>query len=394
MTGGSRLTFCNELIALVKEIYGTESTPLHRPVFAGDEREYLVDSIDSNFVSSVGARVTEFEELVASFVGAKFGIATMNGTAALHASLVLAGVQPGDEVITQALTFVATANAISYVGAKPIFVDVDRHTLGMSPDALRAWLASNAESVNGVLINRSSGARIAACLPMHSFGIPLRIRELLEVCSEFGIPLIEDAAEALGSLAGGQHTGTFGLFGTFSFNGNKIITTGGGGVIVTDQEELAIRAKHIATTAKRAHPYEFFHDEIGYNYRLPNLNAALGVAQMEVLPKMLQIKAETAALYREFFLDRGIEFVDASSGDIANYWLNTIVLEDRDDRDALLKATNKAGIMTRPIWRLMTELPMYERCQHDGLSNSSWLADRVVNVPSSVPESQFERLST
>jgi aminotransferase in exopolysaccharide biosynthesis len=337
-------------------------------------------------------RVTEFEQEVAVFAGAKYGVATVNGTAALHASLILAGVKRGDEVISQALTFIATANAISYIGATPVFVDVDRDTLGMSPTALREWLEANTKTENGQTMNKGTGARIAACVPMHTFGIPTRISEIAEVCNAFGIALIEDTAESLGSYVGGRHTGTFGQSAAFSFNGNKIITTGGGGVIVTNDAALAARAKYLTTTAKRPHPYEFFHDQTGYNYRLPNLNAALGVAQMETLPEMLKIKAEVAARYRDFCADNGLNFIDAIEGTTANYWLNAVLLDNRAQRDALLEESNTAGVMTRPIWRLMTELPMYSHCQNDGLSDARWLVERVVNLPSSVPETEFERL--
>ncbi len=380
------------LIALAHQIYGSSQIPLHRPVFKGNERQYLIECIDSNFVSSIGERVTEFEQRVADFSGSTYGIATMNGTAALHAALLIGGVTRGDEVITQALTFIATANAISYVGAHPVFIDVDCDTLGMSPAALRAWLKNNTSRVNGKAVNVATGARIAACVPMHTFGIPCRIEEIAEACADFGIVLVEDAAESLGSYVGTQHTGTFGKLAAFSFNGNKIITTGGGGVIVTDDPEFATRAKHLTTTAKRPHPYEFFHDETGYNYRMPNLNAALGVAQMETLPEMLKIKAEVAARYRNCCVANGLAFIDAPDGMATNYWLNAVLLEDRIARDTFLQESNAAGVMTRPIWRLMTELPMYETCQHDGLDNARWLVDRIVNIPSSVPESEFERL--
>jgi len=380
------------LIDLVRQIYGPGPIPLHRPVFQGNERAYLIECIDSNFVSSVGARVTEFESKVAAFAGAAYGVATVNGTAALHAALVVAGIKPGDEVITQALTFIATGNAISYAGATPVFVDVDRDTLGMCPQALRAWLSANTRCESGVRINTTTGACVAACMPMHTFGLPCRIVELAEICDEFGLALIEDTAESLGSFVGDRHTGSFGKLAAFSFNGNKIITTGGGGMIVTNDPDLAARAKHLTTTAKQPHPYEFFHDEIGYNYRLPNLNAALGIAQMELLPQMLRVKAELANQYRLFCADNGLQFLGAPKGTTPNHWLNAIVLDSRAERDALLDATNAAGVMTRPIWRLMNELPMYARCQQDGLDNSRWLVDRVVNLPSSVPESQFSRL--
>ena len=382
----------SSFINFAKAIYGEDFIALHRPVFVGKEKDYLLHCIDSNFVSSVGELVVDFEKRMTAFTGAAFGIATVNGTSALHASLALAGVQRGDEVLTQALSFVATANAIAYLGASPILLDVDRETLGMSPDMLRKWLQSNALRKNGQTINRMTGARIAACVPMHTFGLPLRIAEIASICHEFDIPLIEDIAESLGSFVGSKHTGTFGQMATLSFNGNKIITTGGGGMILTDDEELARRARHLTTTAKVPHKWEFFHDEIGFNYRMPNLNAAVGCAQMENLTKFLEIKKGVADRYRQFCDEHELNFVDAPAGTSPNYWLNAIILEDRVARDAFLEATNAAGVMTRPIWRLMSELPMYSSCQHDGLATSRWLADRVVNLPSSVPESEFHRL--
>lgn len=385
-------TLHDGLIAQVRDIYGDGFIPLHRPVFEGNEKRYLIDCIDSNFVSSVGAKVTEFEQQVAAFTGSKYAIATVNGTAALHVALQLAGVQRDDEVITQALTFIATCNALSYAGAHPVFVDVDRDTLGLSPEALRRWLSEHADLRDGQAFNRGSGRRIAACVPMHAFGFPLRIAEVAAICVEWGIALVEDAAESLGSWVGDRHTGTFGTLATLSFNGNKVITTGGGGMIVTDDEAIAQRAKHLTTTAKIPHPYEFVHDEVGYNYRLPNLNAALGCAQMERLPEMLAIKAEVAARYREFFAGTGVRFVEPLPGTTANWWLNAIVLGSEAERDDFLQYTNAQGVMTRPIWRLMPRLAMYVDCQHDGLENSYWLEARVVNLPSSVPESEFAKL--
>jgi perosamine synthetase len=380
------------LVDEIRSIYGEGHIPLHRPVFEGNERKYLVDCIDSNFVSSVGAEVTEFERRVAAFTGARFGIATVNGTAALHVALQLAGVRAGDEVITQALTFIATCNALSYAGAKPVFVDVDLDTLGMSPVALERFLADNAEIRGGVVWNRSTGRRIAACVPMHAFGLPMRIDEVVDVCSRHGIPVVEDAAESLGSYVGSRHTGTMGRLATLSFNGNKVITTGGGGMIITDDEIIAKRAKHLTTTAKVPHQYEFVHDELGYNYRLPNLNAALGCAQMEKLPQMLSIKAGIADRYRKFCVANGVAMLDARAGATANFWLNAILVDSKEDRDAILEYTNSRGIMTRPIWRLMSELAMYRDCQTDGLENSRWLEARVVNLPSSVPEGEFGKL--
>jgi aminotransferase in exopolysaccharide biosynthesis len=382
------------LIDLVGDMFGPAPTPLHRPVFEGNERAYLTDTIDSNFVSSVGARVTEFEDRIAEFTGCARAIATMNGTAALHMALLVAGVRPGDEVISQALTFVATCNAISYIGARPVFVDVDRDTMSMGPTALRRWLEVNTRRDGADTVNRQTGARIAACVPMHTFGLPGRISEIAAICDEFGIPLVEDAAESLGSYVGQRHTGTFGKLATLSFNGNKIITTGGGGMIVTDDHALADRAKHLTTTAKVPHKWEFVHDEVGYNYRMPNLNAALGCAQMEKLPAMLRIKADIAARYRAFCAEHDLHFVDPIDGTTANFWLNAVQLTDRNARDTFLEYTNARGVMTRPIWALMSDLNAFADCQTDGLEASRWLADRIVNLPSSVPENEFHRLAT
>jgi len=375
-----------EFLDLARNIYGPEFIPLHRPVFEGNEKQYLVDCIDSNFVSSVGEKVTQFENLVADFTGAKFAVATVNGTAALHVSLELAGVLPDDEVISQALTFIATCNAISYSGAVPVFIDVDLDTMGMSPHSLKTFLEVHAEKRAGHVFNKTSGRRIAACVPMHTFGLPCRIAEITAVCADWGIALIEDAAESLGSYVGRRHTGTFGAVGTLSFNGNKVITTGGGGMLITDDPYLAKRAKHITTTAKVPHPYEFDHDEIAYNYRMPNLNAALGCAQMERLHEFLSVKASLADKWGEFFEDQAVKFIRQIEGCKANYWLNAIVLESKSDRDEFLEYTNSNGVMTRPVWKLMPSLKMFEGSQTDGLENSRWLHDRVVNIPSSVPE--------
>jgi perosamine synthetase len=383
-----------EFIELVRSIFGGEGfIPLHRPVFLGNERLYLHDCIDSNFVSSIGIRVGEFEQQIAAFTGARFAIATVNGTAALHIALLLAGVRAGDIVLSQALTFIATCNAISYANAEPAFVDVDRDTLGMSPIALQAYLEQHIEVRNGQAVERASGRRVSACVPMHTFGLPCRIEAIVALCDRYGIPVVEDAAESLGSYCGTRHTGTVGMLGTLSFNGNKTITTGGGGMIICNDDKIAKRAKHLTTTAKRLHPYEFFHDEVGYNYRMPNLNAALGCAQMERLPEMLAAKAAVTAGYRAFFDRVGIPFLQALEGCTSNYWLNAIVLPSIEERDAFLKATNDAGIMTRPIWTLMSRLPMFRHCHHDGLTNSQWLEARVVNIPSSVPDGALTPLN-
>ena len=362
-----------------------EFIPLHRPVFAGEERALLVECIDSNFVSSVGKRVDEFEARMAAYTGARHAVAVVNGTCALQVALRVAGVGQGDEVVTQALTFVATANAITHAGAAPVLVDVERATLGMDPGALEAFLEAEAERRDEGCFNRGTGRRIAACMPMHTFGHPCRIAEISRICADWGIELIEDAAESLGSYRDGRHTGTFGRLGVFSFNGNKIITTGGGGMIVTDDEALARRAKHLTTTAKLPHRYEYVHDEIGYNFRMPNLNAALGCAQMAQLPGFVAAKREIAEGYRHLFEGLGVAFISEPPGTRSNYWLNAVLLDSRVERDEFLQTTNDAGVMTRPVWRLMSELAMYRQCQHDGLDNCRWLENRVVCLPSSVP---------
>lgn len=373
------------IIKKIRQVYNTPEgfVPLHAPYFGGNEKKYLADTIDSTFVSSVGAYVNRFEEMMAEITGAKYAVATSNGTVALQLSLIVAGVKAGDEVITQPLTFIATANAIAHSNATPVFVDVDRDTMGLSPDALEVFLKENATMKNGATYNNKTGKRIAACIPMHTFGFPARIDNIAAICDEWNIALIEDAAESLGSYYNGKHTGTFGKLGTFSFNGNKTVTCGGGGAIVTNDEVLAKHAKHISTTAKIPHAWEFVHDEIGYNFRLPNLNAALACAQLEQLDTILENKRKTAALYQEYFSGTDIGFVTEMEGTKANYWLNCVVLKDLDNRNAFLEATNGAAVMTRPIWRLMNKLAMYEHCQCGDLTNSLWLEDRIVNIPSS-----------
>lgn len=372
-------------ITFAKEIFGEDYIPLHRPVFEGNEKEYLIDCIDSNFVSSVGKRVSEFESKIAEFTGSKHAIATVNGTAALHIAINLAGVKRGDEVITQALTFIATCNAIIYSGAKPLFIDVDLDTMGLSPKALSNFLEQNAQKKGNESFNKKTGKKISACVPMHTFGFPCRIEEIAKICEEWGIALIEDSAESLGSYVGKRHTGTFASMASLSFNGNKVITTGGGGMIITDNSELAETAKHITTTAKIPHAYEFFHDQVGYNYRLPNLNAAVGCAQMEKLDEFLSIKKRVSQKWSKFFKKQNISFCKGIGNTSANHWLNAIILNSKKEREEFLKITNKNNVMTRPIWKLMSELPMFMECQNDGLKNSLWLQDRVINIPSSVP---------
>lgn len=375
----------DSLIKFVREQYRTNDfIPLHAPIFAGHERDYVVDTIESTFVSSVGAFVDRFERDMVDYTGSPRAIATVNGTAALHVGLHLAGVKPGDLVITQPLTFVATCNAIAYCGAEPVFVDVDRHTLGLSPAALGAWLDEHARLDSDGLCRLKDDDRVLrACLPMHTFGHPVELDDLLVLCTRWGLVLVEDAAESLGSLYKGRHTGTFGRLGTLSFNGNKIITTGGGGMILTD-EPLGARAKHLTTTAKQPHPYEYVHDEVGYNYRLPNINAALGCAQLEQLEGFIVSKRALAARYAELLKGSELQFFQEPKDCRSNYWLNAVICENSERRDALLKVTNDSGVMTRPIWQLMSHLPIYARCLRGDLTNAEWLEARVVNLPSSV----------
>jgi perosamine synthetase len=359
--------------------------PLHEPRFFGNERKYVLDAIDSTFVSSVGKYVNKFEDMMCEITGAKYAIALVNGTNALHLSLILAGVKEKEEVLTQSLTFIATANAISYCNAIPHFVDVDKETMGLSPSLLKKHLEENTEQRNGLCYNKQTGNRIAACVPMHTFGLPLYIDELVTICNEYNIPLVEDAAESLGSLYKGKHTGTFGLMGTFSFNGNKTITSGGGGAIVTDNEELAKRAKHLSTQAKIPHKWEYKHDEIAYNYRMPNLNAALACAQLEQLDGYIENKRELSDLYFAFFKgNKNIKLAREVKDAKANYWLNAVILKDKETRDSFLENTNSNGIMTRPIWGLMTNLEMFKNSPKSDLLNAEWLEERVVNITSSV----------
>ena len=370
----------------IHTLYGTDSfVPLSVPVFNGNEKKYLEECIDTTFVSSVGKFVDHFEEMVAEYTGAKKAVVCVSGTNALHMAMILVGVERDDEVITQALTFIATCNAISYIGAHPVFIDVDRDTMGLSPVAVQKWLDNNAELREGVCYNKATGRRIKSCVPMHTFGHPVHLDELVEVCKNWNIELVEDAAESIGSFYKGKHTGTFGKVGAISFNGNKTITTGGGGMLLFNDEELAKHAKHLTTQAKVPHRWEFRHDHIGYNYRMPNINAALGCAQMENLEKFVLNKRETAAKYAEFFKDiEDIEFFVEPENTRSNYWLSTVILKDKAAQQEFLQQTNDHGVMTRPIWELMNRLPMFEHCQNDGLENTIWFADRVVNIPSSV----------
>tara|TARA_A100001011_G_scaffold400649_1_gene517147 strand:- start:2667 stop:3848 length:1182 start_codon:yes stop_codon:yes gene_type:complete len=374
-----------KVISFSHQLYEENPIPLHRPVFEGNEKVFLAECIDTNFVSSVGKRVDEFEEKIASFTGSKYAVATVNGTSALHIALMLLGVKEKTEVITQSLTFVATCNSISYLNAVPTFVDVDKDTMGMSPSALELFLKQNTTLKKGVLFNKKSNRKISACLPMHSYGYPCRIKEIKKICKDWGIPLLEDCAESIGSFIDKKHSGNFGVAGTLSFNGNKLITTGGGGMIITNNKKLACAAKHMTTTAKVPHPYNFIHNKIGYNYRLPNINAALGCAQIEKIEFFLSQKRVLNNSWKKALEDFNLNFLESLENCTSNNWLNTIVLDSRKDRDQFLNLTNKNGVMTRPTWELMSNLTMYKNCPKDSLSNSKYLRDRVVNLPSSVP---------
>ena len=376
----------NNITTFIHNLFGTdEFVPLHAPLFIGNEKKYLAECIDTTFVSSVGKFVDRFEELVACYTGSKRAVVCVSGTNALHMGMLLVGVERDDEVLTQALTFIATCNAISYIGAHPVFLDVDRDTLGLSPLAVKRWLSGHAEVRNGQCYNKKTGRRIKACVPMHTFGHPMKIDELSAVCNEYHIELVEDAAESIGSFYKGRHTGTFGRVGAISFNGNKTITTGGGGMLLFQDEELGRLAKHLTTQAKVPHRWAFVHDLIGYNYRMPNINAALGCAQMENLDRYVSNKRETAERYREFFSHiPDVEFVVEPANSRSNYWLNAVLLKDRRAQQSFLEYTNDHGVMTRPVWELMNRLEMFRGCETDGLENTVWLEERIVNIPSSV----------
>ncbi len=376
----------DEIIKFIRELYQKPEgfISLHEPVFMGNEIQYVNNCISSTFVSSVGKYVDLFEAKVAEYSKSKYAIACVNGTAALHIALKLAGVNEGDEVITQPLTFIATANAISYCNASPVFIDVDKDTMGLSPEKLENFLKKSTryDKKSRKLINKQSLRPIKAILPMHTFGNPCRIEAIMEAGTRFNLPIVEDAAESLGSRFKEQHTGTFGKIGILSFNGNKIITTGGGGMILTDDEEIAKLAKHITTQAKVPHPWEFYHDQTGYNYRMPNINAALGVAQLEKLDDFVRNKRNTSALYQSFFKKQKIHYFAENENCKSNYWLNTIAFASKEERDAFLKASNSKGVMTRPAWTLMPNLPMFSKCQSDDLANAVELESTIVNLPS------------
>ena len=380
------MTGHDDVIQFIRELYDTDDfIPLHAPSLDDHDKKYVNEAIDSTFVSSVGQFVDRFEKEFAEYTGAKYAVAVVNGTAALHISLILAGVQQNDEVITQPLTFVATCNAISYCGADPVFIDVDPINMGLCPAALKSFLETQTLQKNNLCINKTTSKVIRACVPMHTFGFPVRIEEIARICQEHNISLVEDAAESLGSYRNGKHTGTFGKLAAFSFNGNKIMTTGGGGMIVTDEEELAIRTKHLTTTAKLPHKWEFNHDQIAFNYRMPNLNAALGCSQLEKLPELLHKKRALAKNYKEYFSQvEGVEYRDEQIDSKANFWLNAILLKSANDRDEFLEKANNSKVMSRPCWTLMSMLPMFKHNQRvDELVNAQRISEKLVNIPSS-----------
>ncbi|MBU6398861.1 MAG: LegC family aminotransferase [Verrucomicrobia bacterium] len=375
----------DDFVAFVRPLLGSvEPVPLHAPQFAGREKDYVLEAINSTFVSSVGGFVDRFEAAVAQYTGARHAVATVNGTAALHTALMLVGTAPGDEVITQPVTFVATANAIRYCGAEPVFVDVERETLGLSPEKLERFLRAHATPGGGGCVNKTTGRTLRACVPVHTLGHPARTGALREICDRFGLALVEDAAEALGSFRDGCHTGRSGQVGIFSFNGNKTITTGGGGMLVTNDPSLAERAKHLTTTGKLPHPWAYVHDVVGYNYRMPNLNAALGCAQLERLPAILQSKRRLATAYARFFEGKGVTLLREPPNCRSNYWLNAVILRDEQQRDDFLRRTHDGGVRTRPLWEPLHRLSMFRQCQADDLEEATWICQRLVTIPSGV----------
>ena len=374
----------SETIYFIREQFPRKDfVSLHEPKFNGNEKSYLLETIDTTYVSSVGPFVDKFEEMMAYISGASKAVAVVSGTSGLQVALRLAGVNNGDEVITQALTFVATVNAVLYNNARPIFIDVDLDTMGLSPLAVATFLDEFGEMRDGNCYNKKTNKKIAACMPMHTFGFPVHLEELIKVCGKWNIPMVEDAAESLGSEYRGRPTGSFGKMGVFSFNGNKIITSGGGGAIVTNDLELGAKAKHLTTTAKKSHPYEFVHDDIGYNFRMPNVNAALACAQLEQLDVFLADKRNLAIKYANYFSARGIKFCKEQTHTKANYWLMCIELENKKERDLFLKETNDKGVMTRPIWQLIFKSDLYADFQKDDQKNALFLEQRIVNIPSS-----------
>lgn len=373
------------VIDKIKSLYGEnrEFIPLHEPLFIGNEKKYLNDCIDSGYVSYLGKYVGRFEEMVAEYTGSKHAIAVVNGTAALHLALVVAGVEKNQLVVTQALSFAATANGIMYTGAEPYFIDVDKNNLGMSADSLKTFL-EEVELIDGKAIYKPSGQKVGAIVPMHTFGFPCEIEKIVELADEYNIPVVEDSAESLGSTKKGRHTGTHGLLGIFSFNGNKSVTCGGGGIIITDDEKIADLAKHLSTQAKIPHKWEYRHDHIGYNYRCPNINAALGCAQMEKLDEYIEDKRKTSMEYAEFFKDSNVKYIQEPKNCKSNYWLNAVILPSPEERNEFLEETNSNGVMTRPIWVLLHRLEYLKDVKHGNLENSIFIEQHLVNLPSSV----------
>ena len=386
MTASPSTPMAQKILAAIRKVVGTDPVVLHEPTFCGNEWQYLKECLDSTFVSSVGKFVDRFEADLAQYTGAGYAFAVVNGTAALHVALKLAGVVAGDEVLLPSLTFIATANAVEYCNSTPHFVDSELTTLGIDTSRLREYLLVKTDQRGGQCVNRKTGKVVRALLPMHTFGHPSDIDGLLAIARDFNIVLVEDAAESLGSCYRGQQTGTYGLLGTLSFNGNKTITTGGGGAILTNDETLARRAKHLTTTAKLAHKWEYRHDEVGYNYRMPNLNAALGCAQLEQLPELLRLKRTLYLRYAAALDDMaGVTLVKEPMNCRSNYWLQAILLDENlaDQRDAVLTVTNAGGVMTRPVWMLLHQLPMFATCPRMDISVGGSIARRLVNIPSS-----------
>jgi len=381
------INIVKEIVRYIRQVYNKPfgNVPLHSPVFIGNEKKYLLRCIDSTFVSYLGEFVLEFEKSISEYTGAKYSIAVVNGTSALQMALMSVGVKKNTEVITQALTFVATANAIFHAGGIPVFVDVDSDTLGMSPQSLKRFLYENCSlNDSGKCINKFTNNTISACVPVHVFGHPCKIDEIVSICENWNIPVVEDAAESLGSFYKGIHTGCFGKLGIFSFNGNKIVTTGGGGIIITDDRDLADSIRHLITTAKISHPYEIIHNKTGFNLRMPNVNAAVGLAQMEQINYFLKNKRELSELYCGFFKSIGIEYFKQSENSLSNYWLNSIAFNNITERNAFLEYSNNNDVSTRAVWKLMSDLEMYSECINDGLENSKSIYQRFVNIPSSV----------
>jgi aminotransferase in exopolysaccharide biosynthesis len=374
-----------EILVFIKKLYPNQAPILlHCPEFLGNEKKYLAECIDTKYVSYVGRFVADMENKIKEITGVKHAVALVNGTAALHMLLLAVGIKPGDEIITQSLSFAATAAAIVHAGGNPVFVDVERETLGMSPESLEGFLRENTETKDGKCINKKTRRPIKAVVPMHTFGHPVRIDKIKEICDEYSLMLIEDAAESLGSFYKGKHTGTFGKAAILSFNGNKLVTTGGGGMVITDDETIANRVRYISTTAKRPHRWEFYHDEAGYNLRMPSLNAAVGLAQIEYFDRILENKRETAHLYRQFFNSINMSFIVEPENARSNYWLNAVLFGDRKQRDEFLEYSNDNGVQTRPAWTLLHTLPPYSHCQHTETPNAEYIADRLVNIPSGV----------